>query len=512
MNEPSETSSLGAGSNLPLTGLLVVDVAIGPLAAIGRHLAELGADVIRVEPPAGGLDRKEGRLAAGISIEFVAANRGKRAVALDLSQSAGRTSFDALLAAADILIENTGPGSEAETNLNVAEISAKNPTLVILSASNFGRKGSYRQWQATTPVLHALSGELSRSGMPDRPPLLPPGDLAFDCAIVQAVFVILTAYLNRLRRGRGDHLDFSVLDAACQALDPGYGISGSATAGMPPNQLPRGRAEARHQYPIIRCVDGYVRLCILAPRQWQGMFEWMGKPEEFSDPSYALLQTRFASKTLIPAISRFFSDKKRAELEEAGQCYGVPTAALLDLDEALNSDHVKARKFLDSIEIAPGIIAPFPAAIMEIDGLRTSPGPAPALGEHNDEVFAEIDKRQPSASTLIGWGDRPLGGLRVLDFGVIVVGAEQGRLLADQGADVIKIENTAFPDGSRQNRMGGSISITFAAGHRNKRSLGLNVRDPKGKALLLDLIKKRMSFYPISSQELSNRSAWIMRP
>jgi crotonobetainyl-CoA:carnitine CoA-transferase CaiB-like acyl-CoA transferase len=87
-------------------------------------------------------------------------------------------------------------------------------------------------------------------------------------------------------------------------------------------------------------------------------------------------------------------------------------------------------------------------------------------------------------------GDRPLSGLRVLDFGVIVVGAEAGRLLADQGADVIKVENAAFPDGSRQNQAGGLISPSFATGHRNKRSLGLNVRDPDGRAILLKLIEK----------------------
>ncbi len=454
----------------PLQGMRVLDAVSGPMAAIARHFAELGADVIRVEPAGGALDRRQGLMVGDVSLDFVAANLGKRAATTD--------QLAMLAAEADILIAPLD-------SVDVAGLRRANPALVVLSVSDFGDTEGYRDWIGSGPVYHALSGELSRSGIPGREPLPPPDHLPIACAAVQAAYVALIAYYHALRTGEGDHLDFSVLDGASQALDPGYGIAGSATAGVPAYKLPRGRIEARHQYPIIPCKDGFVRLCVLAPRQWHGVFEWMGRPAEFADPSYDQLQTRFTSPTLIPAIARFFAGQTRHELEAAGQRFGVPTAALLDLDEALASEQMSARRAFVPVDIAPGMRAPFPDGVLEIDGERIGiAGPAPEV------PVASIDWLPRSKLTPLRQPrDRPLSGLRVLDFGVIVVGAEGGRLLADQGADVIKVENAAFPDGSRQNRTGGLISPTFATGHRNKRSLGLNVRDTEGKALLLKLIE-----------------------
>ncbi|HUM08458.1 MAG TPA: CoA transferase [Acidocella sp.] len=486
-----ETTKRGADA-LSLDGVRVIDLAVGPLAAIGRLLAELGADVIRVEPPEGAVDRREGLLVGGVSLGFAAANLGKRAVALDFGTAEGRDNFAALVGTADILIENTRPGSAEAALLDVPGIHARHPALVILSATDFGQEGSYRSWQATGPVLHALSSQLARSGIPGRAPLLPPGDLPYECAVPQAAFVVLAAYLNRLKTGYGDHLDFSVLDGVSQTLDPGYGIFGSGTGGITGAMLPRGRPEARHQYPIFACADGYVRICILAARQWRGMFEWMGQPEEFSDPSFNSMPVRYASPTLLPAIARLFADKTRAELEAAGQHYGVPTAGVLSLEEALATDQVKARKVFVPMDIAPGISAPFPDGVMEIDGHRAGiRGPVPVLASYQPQDFAVAAKpHDPAPPSSPPQRQYPLAGLRVLCFGVIVVGAEQSRLLADLGAEVIKIENSDFPDGSRQvmQNKNALMLSSYAAGHRNKSSLGLNLRTPEGKALLHELV------------------------
>src|SRR5215207_4245294 len=281
------------GAALPLAGLRVLDLMTGPMAAISRQFAELGGDVIRLEPVGGAADRAAGPRAVGIGLAFAAANLGKRATTLDR--------FEQLVDGADILIAPLG-------SVDAAALRARFPALVIMTVSDFGETGRFAGWHGSGPVFHALSGELSRSGIPGREPLLPPGDLAHACAAAQAGVVLLFAYWNRLKTGEGDRLDFSILDGAGQALDPGYGIAGSATAGVPASKLPRGRPEARQQYPIMPCKDGFVRLCVLAPRQWRGMFEWMGRPEEFADPSYDQLITRFKSPTLIPAIARFLAD------------------------------------------------------------------------------------------------------------------------------------------------------------------------------------------------------------
>jgi crotonobetainyl-CoA:carnitine CoA-transferase CaiB-like acyl-CoA transferase len=335
-------------------------------------------------------------------------------------------------------------------------------------------------------VFHALSGELSRSGIPEREPLLPPGELGMECAATQAATLALVAYWQRLRTGVGDHLDFSLLDGASQALDPGYGIAGSATAGVPASQLPRGRPEARFQYPILPCKDGFVRLCILAPRQWLGMFEWMGRPEQFADPEMQKTQVRFANRELMPALAQFFADKTRTEIEAEAQHHGVAAAAVLDLDEALTTEQMQARRAFAEVALAPGLTAPFPDGIMEIDGVRMGiAGPPPGLPEPGVEW-----RPRPSLPAAPTAGERPFAGLAVLDLGVIVVGAETGRLLGDHGADVIKVESAAFIDGARQSRTGDPMTITFATGNRNKRSVGINLRDPKGRELLLDLVRR----------------------
>ena len=470
MNESADRQ-VEASADRPLAGLRVLDLAHGPMGAITRHFAELGADVVRIEPAEGAADRTGGMVVDGVSLSFVAANLGKRAATGDR--------LEALAAEADILVTPRGAA-------DVAALRARNPQLVVLSVSDFGETGRFAQWVGSGPVFHALSGELSRSGIPEREPLLPPGELGMECAATQAATLALVAYWQRLRSSEGDHLDFSLLDGASQALDPGYGIAGSATAGVPASQLPRGRPEARFQYPILPCKDGFVRLCILAPRQWLGMFEWMGRPEQFADPEMQKTQVRFANRELMPALARFFADKTRTEIEAEAQRYGVAAAAVLDLDEALATEQMQARRAFAEVALAPGLTAPFPDGIMEIDGVRMGiVGPAPGLPEAGVEW-----RPRPPLPAAPAADERPFAGLKVLDLGVIVVGAETGRLLGDHGADVIKVESAAFIDGARQSRTGDPMTITFATGNRNKRSVGINLREPKGRELLLELVRR----------------------
>ena len=296
--------------------------------------------------------------------------------------------------------------------------------------------------------------------------------------------MLLAAFIRRLRTGEGDRIDLSLLEAGMHALDPGFGLSGSAQSGVPLWKMKRGRVDERFRYPIFACADGFVRLCVLAPRQWRGMFGWMGAPDEFAGPEWEKLPTRFRSTTLLPAIGRFLADKTRAEIEAEAEAHGVPAAALLDIGEAVTTPQMIARGAFVAVEIAPGISAPFPNGTLEIDGERAGVrGPAPAIGDARFEVPRPAFDAPPRA-------DRPLAGIKVLDLGVIVVGGETGRLLADQGADVIKVENGAYPDGQRQSRDDAPVSITFAAGHRNKRGLSIDLRSERGKALFLDLVRE----------------------
>ncbi|HEX7826269.1 MAG TPA: CoA transferase, partial [Mycobacterium sp.] len=465
----------------PLAGVEILDLTAGPITAVGRLLADLGAHVTAVNLAGVTADDTVGPNIDGVPIGTAINRHGVPTVEIDTSTPAGQRSWVTMLAAADILIENTPPGSAAEESLAVKQIHADHPSRVILSISDFGRDTRYGNWQATTPVLHALTSELSRSGIPGQAPLVPPSaDLPYHVAAAQAAFFTLCVFLDRLRTGTGDLIDFSVLEGAMQTLDPPFGTAGSAAAGVPISEQQRDWVAEQQRYPIIKCKDGHVRMCVLAKRQWQGMFEWMGRPEEFADPKFNSLRERFASATLFGAIEQFCSDKTRADLELAGQRHGVPTAAVLSLAETLSTEQVAARGFFRETELSPGLTAPVPVGVVEVDGYRAS-----NLNFDTSQHQRLRDAPMLTARDRAGLG-LPLEGLRVLDLGVIVVGSDTGRLFADLGADVVKIENSAFPDGLR-------ISLTrmtqaYAAGHRNKRSIGIDLRSDEGRALAHQLV------------------------
>ncbi|WP_425229993.1 CoA transferase [Sphingomonas sp.] len=438
----------------PLAGIRIVDAVMGPLAPLTRYLAELGARVDRIVP------------VGDDPIADLAANNGKRRYTTIDGQLRA-----ALLDRAHAVVFDDGAPAD------VAELRARGPELVTMRVSDFGTGTEHDDWQATDAVLHALSGELSRSGIRGREPLLPPGQLAYQCAAAQGAFVLVTAIYRALRTRCGDHLDFSALDGAVQALDPGYGISGSATMGKPAHLLSRDRPVRGVQYPIFPCTDGYVRICLLAKRQWQGMFRWLGEPPAFAGPEFDKISTRYKSTALQQAIGDFFSSRSRSDLEREGQRHGVPISAVLTFEECLATGHLKERKAFASAALADGSAILLPNGCVEIDGVRMGPTGAATLE-------ASASWPAPTASD-----ERPFAGLRVLDLGVIVVGAELGRLLADGGADVVKVESRDYPDGNRQSYLSYGLSVSFAAGHRNKRSLGMNLRNPAGHALFLELAK-----------------------
>ncbi len=475
----------------PLAGIRILDLSSGPMTAIGRLLADLGAHVTAVR--LAGVTEHRVWVGARISLDSVplatALNRrGVAAVDLDAAVPAGRQQWDDMLAAADILIEDTRPGSAAESMLGVDQVRCTHPALIVLSLSDFGRDSDFSDWQVTTPVLHALTSELSRSGIPGRAPLVPPGEqLPYHAAAAQAGVTVLSVLLDRLRTGIGDRIDFAILEGAMQALDPPFGTVGTASAGVPTAAQQRNWAAERLRYPIVPCRDGYVRICLLAKRQWHGMFEWMGRPEEFADPVYDGLRERLTSIPLWTAIEAFCGDKTRDELEREGQRHGVPAAAVLSLAEALASDQVVARGFFCGGELAAGIVAPVPRGVVEIDGYRASAATADADADADADAEKHVygarmlPRRKPTDQGL------PLEGLRVLDLGVIVVGADSGRLFGDLGADVIKIENAAIPDGMRPSRS--PMNATFAGGHRNKRAIGIDLRSAEGRELAHRLVR-----------------------
>jgi crotonobetainyl-CoA:carnitine CoA-transferase CaiB-like acyl-CoA transferase len=472
---------------LPLHGVRVLDLTDGLGESAGRYLADLGAEVIRVEVPGGSRSRATEPVVDGVSIPFALRNANKLGVVLDLDDDAGRRRLRELAADADVLIESHRPGWLAERGVGPDEIRSLAPELVWVSVTGFGQTGPYRDWIASEQVLYALSGVLSRSGAPGAEPLLPPAGLVEESVGAHVAWAALLAYHRRLSSGRGDTVDLSAFEAIVHGFDPGFGAQGSAAAGRS-EDFPRGRPDAANFYPVFPCKDGHVRICLLAKRQWRGMFEWLGEPAQFADPKYDTIPARFAAAdTLHPLIEGLFASHTQAELVAEGSRRGVPVGGVHTLAEVLTTEHFAASGSLVDAEIAPGLRARVPSGYTSVAGeragIRTR---APQLDEHRGQAFAA---RSPLPAATADPSAAPLAGLRVLDLGVIVFGAELSRQFADYGADVIKIENANFPDGLRQSKRGAALAASVAWGHRNKRSLGIDLRSPDGAHMFRRLVE-----------------------
>ena len=462
-----------------LTSLRVLDLCDDDGDAVTRILADFGADVLKVEPPGGSPSRTSRPTMRGTGIRFALHNANKRSAVLDPSNPADRERLIELAGGADIVVDSGFPGRTAAYGTSCEQLADRFPALVAMSVTDFGRTGPRAAWRATDPVLYALSGALARSGPTTGTPVSPPDGIASATAAVQAAWSALVAYYNRLRCGTGDYIDFARFDAVVMALDPAFGAHGQAAAGIRRPDRWRGRPKNQDAYPIYACRDGHVRLCVMSPRQWHGLRRWLGEPEEFQDPKYDVIAARFAAWPQIGVlVQRLFADQTMKALVAEGQSYGVAISAVLDPAQILASDHFQAVGAVIDAELVSGVRSTIPTGYYSVNGrhigFRT---PAPPAGVHDAQWNAEAAPIAAPARS----GPRPFDGLRIIDLGIIVAGGELSRLFGDLGAEVIKVESTAYPDGLRQARVGEPMSESFAWTHRNNLAFGLDLRSTAGK-------------------------------
>ena len=474
-----------------LAGLRVLDLCDGDADAVTRLLADLGADVLKVEAPGGNSARAQLPAINGVSIPFALHNANKRAVVLDPAADAGRQTLLELAGAADIVVDSGLPGRAAAYGTSCEELADRFGQLVTMDVTDFGSTGPFASWRATDPVLYAMCAALSRSGPPVGTPVLPPDGIASATAAVQAAWVLLAAYFNRLRCSAGDYIDFSRFDAVVMALDPPFGTQGQAATARKSGERWRGRPRNQDLYPIFTCRDGFVRICVMSARQWHGLRAWLGEPEQFQDPRFDVLAARAqAFGELGALIGAMFAERTRDELVAEGQRHGVPIAAVLTPSEALHSDHLAAVGALADVELAPGVTARVPVGYWSVDGGRAGfRSAAPALGSGetgSGETFWRKARFEPAP---VGpAGALPLEGIRVVDLGIIVAGGELSRLFGDLGAEVIKVESAAYPDGLRQKRENQAIGDSFARAHRNHLGFGLDLRSAAGAEVFAALV------------------------
>lgn len=471
-----------------LSSTRVLDLGGPHSDGVGRIFADLGADVLVVETPGGAPHRAARPTVAGASVAFALNNANKRSIVLDPADAGDRERFADLVATADILVDGGRAAGASAYGPSVSDLAERYPHLVALEITDFGTTGPHAGWLGTDAVFYAMSTALSRSGPTVGRPVLPPSGLASSTAAVQAAWVALVAYYHRLRSGSGDYVDFSRYEAVVQCLDPPFGSEGQAAVGQKKSgELWRGRPRNQQIYPTFPCRDGFVRICLLSARQWHGMRAWLGEPEQFADPKFETIIARFlASAELNAAIGELFAPQTMDALVAEGQRRGVPIAAVFTPAAALASEHFQSVGALTDVEIGPDAALSVPAGPFVVDGRRAGiarPSPQPGGGDGG-----WLETARPTGAPTVEPGRRPFEGLRVLDLGVIVAGGELGRLFADHGAEVIKVESAAYPDGLRQTPPGQPMSRSWALTHRNESSLGLDLRSSQGAALFRRLV------------------------
>jgi crotonobetainyl-CoA:carnitine CoA-transferase CaiB-like acyl-CoA transferase len=468
-----------------LDGVRVLDVAEPLGAFVSRILGDLGADVIKVEPPGGDPGRDLypfiAQDAERLSLSFVHANVNKRSIILDLEQPEDLEQFRLLAEQADVVVSTQGIATWAARGIDLERLSVFYPRLVWLSFSTFGLTGPYRDYVGNNTVAEAMGGLSYIQGDDAKPPTVSPCEQGVYLASVQAVFGALTALWERRSSGQGQLVETSVQDVLANLyfLLVNYGLWSDipyrigARNFMPPNGY----------YP---CKDGHVFIATLMPGLWEKLVDFVGDPR-LKAPNLQDADYRNEYPEQVDPILREFTERHECwPLTKALQAHGVPAAPWSTVADVAANEHLNERGFFIDFEQPPfgQLRSAGPLFRAGASPLRIR-RPAPRLAEHQQEVLAEI-RSQPRGNfsppeTVIQRG-LPLAGIRVLDLSRAWAGPYGTRYLADFGADVIKVESAKFSDPREPGNPG------YGEVNRNKRPITLNFQTAQGQELLKRLV------------------------
>ena len=387
--------------NHPLTGIRVIEVAnymAGPFCAM--QLADLGADVIKVENPDGGdTARDSAPFLDGESSPFIRLNRNKRSLAMNLKAPEGKELFRQLVEGADVMVENLRPGTMGDLELDYPRLAALNPRLVYVAASGWGQTGPYSQLAGLDIMAQAMSGLMSITGEPNGNPVkvgVPICDLV--CALYGTIGA-LSALRVREETGRGQFIDVSLFESGV-SLEVWEAGRYFATGEIP---APLGSAhQTAAPYQAIRAADGFFTVGATTPRNWRSFCDVLDHPEWASEERFKDNPSRHARRDLlIPMIEQVTSREPRAHWVALLQKAGVPCAEIQTYDQVFNDPQLQARDFfwkgrhskLGDIEQIGS-----PIHFSETPVRRHQAGPG--LGEHTSEVLLALGRTDAEIAEL----------------------------------------------------------------------------------------------------------------
>ena len=370
----------------PLAGVRVIECAAytaGPLCA--RILADLGADVIKVEPPDGDPVRSLGGKIDSMSHIFHILNHGKASVTVDAKTAEGRTTLLALCADADVLLENLAPGVLARWGLDVATLHAQNPRLVYGSINGYGWNGPMGGKRAFDTVIQARASVLSQTGRPDGPPTKMGASLADVACAAFGAFALVAALYDVRRNQRGQFLDMAMFDVLAR-------MSARACldhlGGRAPERRIGNASSAHAPHNLYRAKDAFITIAVTDDAQWQRFARILGEDGVSLPGELSTARDRLSHSALLDgAVGAWVARQDVNRLLDRCQRTGVPAARVLDIGDVVAHPQVRERDMMPAIEIEdrPVLLLGSPIRFAGARPRRLTP--APALGAHNDSIL-----------------------------------------------------------------------------------------------------------------------------
>ena len=479
-------------SDVALSHLRVIELGDIPASYATRWLADLGADVIKVEPPGGDPKRMLPPFAGNIehperSLTFIHANTNKRSIVLDIGHQSDREIFSTLLGSANLFVEATPLGYMEKFGFDDDSLKPINSALVTVSITPFGRTGPYRHYKGSDAIANATGGFLFGQGDDKKGQCTAPSHLAYQMAGAMAAMLGLAGIRHARLTGAGQRIDMSLQEALT------FSNSSSIARYTRENRLerrPGAKAYGGAGTNIYRCKDGrYVHFTTNMPHMWREFAQnWMTDKSlagaEWESPKYRDERGQEVAKAFAEFIGQFNAD----DFANEAQARHLAAAPLNTIGEFVNCEQNRVREWLQEIDHpvigkyrAPG--APMRLSLTPMRVRR----PAPLLDQHRKEIVAELqnlNSNMPENRSNEAQGRQPmLAGLRMADLTQQYAGPLGTELLAYYGMEVVKIETATIPSKERE-------AAVHACMNRGKLGCTINLRRSEGKDLFKQLIAK----------------------
>ena len=497
--------------NMALSGVRVVDLSqYDAGAACAEILGWLGADVVRVEPPAGASGRYATTEKPGVdSYEFLLLNANKRSVTCDFESERGREDLRKLIAKADVVVEHLAPGAIERLGFGYEAVRQFNPRIVFAQIEGFASGGPRAHYLSSDKVAQAVGGAVSGTGYEGGPPLQPGSAIGDMGAALHGAMGILAALYQRRATGRGQSVQVAMPDAVINLHRIAY--INNALRGRLVERTGNGSRSGAVPSNLYPCKPGgpndylFIHISKTATKHLQGLLKVMGREELVNDPKFSTAKARGENAEEIDAmVTAWCQAHTKIEAMESIQNAGATAGAVLDTQDLSEDPHLRKRGMFVTIDHPQRGAVTMPAWPVRMSESRVPARSAPSLGAHTKDVLSEWlatgkpdlpEAGNAAPGNLSGRNsgvNAALSGVKIVDLTQFEAGTSCTEALAWLGADVVKVEE---PERGDRGRFGntdrpGVDAPYFIFLNANKRSLTCDLKSERGKELLRKLIMK----------------------